>query len=545
MKLKSIFILLSIILLGLFLRTYLLNDVPTGLHADEASQGYNAFSLIKTGKDMYGKQFPVMFRANGSYQLPIYTYLTIIPVFLFGNTLLGVKFISIISGVVLIYITFLFFKMLSDKKEAIAEKIGLSAAFIVAISPWAVSFSRQALESNLVISFYAAGVLLLGLSLKRKKTFIAGCFILGLSTYVYYSEQIISILFIGIFLITFRKYFYKRVREVLGGLVLFVVLMLPHLYLFKTGALTGRFSQVSYLSELNRQNESFLKKVEIVSGSFVEKYLDYFSPKNIFFNSDSSLGKITDGLSVFYPWMLIPFLIGISILIKNNKKILSRLILINLIITPIPAALTGDKFYLYRVTSFLWFVTIIISLGIYFLWTQRSKYNLARLLMIGVIIYNLFYLYHQYFILSKYEIIGDNRYTYTKLIEKLSGYKDKNIIIDNSGRYWGIGIRTVYLMKINPDVIQNNLGTQLNTSYYYNKLDSNEIFKFDNITVRPIVWEKDLCLKNTIFVGDRYMADRSVVDDMGLEEIFAVDDNLGEPSIYGYVSKNENCTDEK
>ncbi|BCX14749.1 MAG: hypothetical protein KatS3mg088_432 [Patescibacteria group bacterium] len=80
---SNLLLLLFAILLSFILRFWQLGDISFGLHADEASQAYNAFSILKTGKDMYGKSFPVLFRANGSYQPPVYTYLTIFPVLFF------------------------------------------------------------------------------------------------------------------------------------------------------------------------------------------------------------------------------------------------------------------------------------------------------------------------------------------------------------------------------------------------------------------------------------------------------------------------------
>lgn len=47
-------ILVAIFSLALFLRFYQLGSNPAGLHGDGASQGYNAFSILHTGKDRYG-----------------------------------------------------------------------------------------------------------------------------------------------------------------------------------------------------------------------------------------------------------------------------------------------------------------------------------------------------------------------------------------------------------------------------------------------------------------------------------------------------------
>lgn len=58
-RLLQIIILILILLIALFLRFYKLESIPAGLHADAASQGYNAFSLLNTGKDRYGEPWPI------------------------------------------------------------------------------------------------------------------------------------------------------------------------------------------------------------------------------------------------------------------------------------------------------------------------------------------------------------------------------------------------------------------------------------------------------------------------------------------------------
>ena len=59
MKFKS---LLLIIILASLLRIWNLNNFPVGFNADEAAIGYNAYSLLQTGKDEYGSSFPLAFK---------------------------------------------------------------------------------------------------------------------------------------------------------------------------------------------------------------------------------------------------------------------------------------------------------------------------------------------------------------------------------------------------------------------------------------------------------------------------------------------------
>ena len=84
MSIRQVGILGAILLLSLLVRLYKLDTIPFGLSIDEASMGYNAYSLLQTGKDRYGEAFPVIFRSFGSFQAPLYTYFTVPAIFLFG-----------------------------------------------------------------------------------------------------------------------------------------------------------------------------------------------------------------------------------------------------------------------------------------------------------------------------------------------------------------------------------------------------------------------------------------------------------------------------
>lgn len=51
--------LFMIFLTGCMLRFFNLGAVPVGLHTDEAYFGYNAFSILTTGREMTGDFLPI------------------------------------------------------------------------------------------------------------------------------------------------------------------------------------------------------------------------------------------------------------------------------------------------------------------------------------------------------------------------------------------------------------------------------------------------------------------------------------------------------
>src|SRR4030067_1088650 len=68
-------ILATIVLVAALLRFYKLGSNPPSLYWDEASLGYNAYSILKTGRDEHGEKLPIdRFIAFGDYKPPLYIY---------------------------------------------------------------------------------------------------------------------------------------------------------------------------------------------------------------------------------------------------------------------------------------------------------------------------------------------------------------------------------------------------------------------------------------------------------------------------------------
>jgi predicted membrane-bound mannosyltransferase len=59
---RRIFLIL-ILFLAFFFRFYQLGNIPFGFFCDEASVGYNAYSLANTGTDEWGVKWPLFFKA--------------------------------------------------------------------------------------------------------------------------------------------------------------------------------------------------------------------------------------------------------------------------------------------------------------------------------------------------------------------------------------------------------------------------------------------------------------------------------------------------
>ena len=81
---KTIIILTIIVLISLFLNIFKQNTSPGCFNSDEASFGYNAYSILKTGGDEYGNFMPLRLKSFGDFKMPVYSYLSVPFIAIFG-----------------------------------------------------------------------------------------------------------------------------------------------------------------------------------------------------------------------------------------------------------------------------------------------------------------------------------------------------------------------------------------------------------------------------------------------------------------------------
>ena len=87
-------VLITLLLIGEIMRIWDIGNNPAGFFADEASIGYNSYLILTTGKDEWGRRFPLFFRAFGEYKNPLDIYLTAPFIAIFGLNEFSVRISS-------------------------------------------------------------------------------------------------------------------------------------------------------------------------------------------------------------------------------------------------------------------------------------------------------------------------------------------------------------------------------------------------------------------------------------------------------------------
>ena len=379
---RTKFILSTIFILGLLLRISFIDKVPPGLNRDEASIGYNAYSVLLTGKDEYQQFLPLSFKSFGDWKLPLYIYLDIIPIYLFGLTELSTKLPSIIFGSLSILITYLF--VIEIHKESFKKKIiALLASLFLAISPWHIHFSRVASEANMAVFLVCMGLLFFVKGRKTKFYLYLSALLLALSLYTYHGNHIFtSLLFAGLTLILILEKYLKNYKK--PFFIFLLIFLIPALIIFKATLFSADRTKISGLLPLNdpysvyenivlarliHSNPSskltsiYHNKISFLVEGAIQGYLKGFSTEFLFIKGGGNEQHNIPQFGNLYIWES-PFILFGLYLIFRNKLRWRYLLLLWLLISPIPASITKDAPHSARMLSFLPLSHILAAIGV-------------------------------------------------------------------------------------------------------------------------------------------------------------------------------------
>jgi 4-amino-4-deoxy-L-arabinose transferase-like glycosyltransferase len=529
-----------VVLVSILFRFYQFPAIPPSLNWDEAAYGYNAYSILKTGKDEFGKFMPLYFRSLDDYKLPVQMYFISGAIALFGYNDFSVRFPSAFFGtltiLVIIFLTFQLFKN---------RWIALFAGGTLAILPWHIQFSRMAAEANIGLFFLTLGITLFNYGIKKKYWLTSVAVIcLGLSAYSYLSFKIVAPL-IGLTLVAI---FWKELNQItkkhligfflitaLVGLVFISDLLINKVHLRFKGTNVFQTKEVYDIFQ-HKQQEMFVdakQKINIPRRLFHDNaifttadivtraYIMHFSPTFLFFDYDQKQHH-TPFVGLCYIWMLLLIPIGFYFLLRRMDRKGAILIILWILIAPIPASVTWDIPHAIRVYGMSIPLVIITGIGMYYLLDLFNKKRLLLAIVIstlsGFILLSSYYYLHQYTIHLPIERSKDWVYGRKELTSYLEANKQKyDRIIISSSLEWPY-IFLLYYSQYDPQKYLDQGGTVSGGfAEEGNKYDIFEFHKFRS---------EDLHKTRTLFVGkpDEFMS--NIVP---LHTIYYLD---GAPAIY-------------
>lgn len=501
-------ILLVILIVAAFLRIYKLDSIPPSMTPDEVALGYNAYSILKTGRDEYGKLLPIVFKSFGDFKPGLYIYWTVPFVAIFGLNEFGTRVPSAVAGVVGVYLLYLVLQKLFKN-----EKLSLFGSLILAISPWHIHFSRGAWEINLSLTLTLAGIYFFLRSLEKEKYLLFSALFFGLTLITYQGAKLATaVVVVPLILLYFKKIFSFKAKTLVASSVLGLIISLPIILSFFTGQV-GRlkvFSVFSYkrpaeylTAQLDQGGEKvgdltyylFHSETLNLARGVLGRYFNHFSGRFLFFEGDWQNPRHSSP----YNGML---LLGDLLLLILGLFSLSKLALKKeviflwswLLLSPLPSALSRDEVHAVRGFNIVAPITMVLAFGAVYL-VEKMKY--LRWAYLPFYLFGVVYFLDSYFIHLSVHNSLYWEYGYKQAVEA---------VVANMNRYQKVYVRQsfaqpymyfLFYMKYDPAKYQKQ--ANLIASEYG---DVGRVEKFDNFYFLPIDWTVNRGDKGTIFVAD-------------------------------------------
>ncbi|MBI1863766.1 glycosyltransferase family 39 protein [Candidatus Woesebacteria bacterium] len=362
---------------------------PSGFHIDEVRVGWNAYSILKTGRDDRENFLPLYYNTFGDFRPTGIFYIDIFSIILFGLNEFSVRLPSSFVGALTIFPLYFFTLEITKKKE-----VALFSSTFLAFSPWHISVSRA--TSEVVISMFLSLLsfyfLIYAINKKGGGKYLIFSFITLIASYFFYhsirvTAPIFSVFIIYYYLTKIKDWSFKK------GLIFFVVFVsLISFFLVFSKSGKGRFSQVSVFNSPLVKKEILNENKMVVYGrAFFEEYLKYFSGEFLIFNDAKPLRYRTPSIGLITYFEFVFLISGIVFVIQKKG---TRLTLILLLFAPLVAAITNeDSPNLHRSLFMLPFISILCAYGAnYFLVNRKIIFNF---LILGFL-FNFFYFFRIY-----------------------------------------------------------------------------------------------------------------------------------------------------
>ncbi len=463
--------LIAILILAALLRFYNLGSSPPSLYSDEISLGYNAYSLLKTGKDEFGNFLPVTLRSFGDYKPALSAYAMIPSVAVFGLNEFAVRFPFAFFGTLTVLLVYFIAKELfSDKKLA------LLAGLFLAISPWHIQQSRSAMLIGLEAFLVSLGIFLFWRGFKKKLLFFLSAIPFSLTFYTYYGSRVtIPLLLLLLFLLNFKKLIAQK-KTTLITLLFACFLLTPLIYftIKNPEIVTGRAKTINVfyqpgvkiklwedISIDGNQNplltRAFHNKLFYYFLDIAKRYFHHFDPKFLFFEGSKVSPFEIPNMGIFYLPDAIFLVIGFLFVAAKSQKE-PRFLLGWLLVSPVVASLTFMTPASNRSFNMVIPAQIIIVLGIANFLKKLKKSIKKQLITLSIVaVYFFSLLYFQYNFHFQIPQLAANQWFYGKKqiikeVEKIE--KDyKKIVFIKGGPYY---IYLLFYKKYDPTLFAHN-----------------------------------------------------------------------------------------
>jgi 4-amino-4-deoxy-L-arabinose transferase-like glycosyltransferase len=470
-KYYKIFLILIVVGFAFFLRFNNVTNDPPSLNWDETSIGYNAYSILKSGRDEWGVVMPLHFKSYGEYKLPAQIYASIPGIAIFGLNELGVRITPVLYGTLTVLLLFFLAKEISKNFW-----VGILSSFLLAISPWHIQLTRASFESSFSVFWVVLGTWLLIKGFKERKYWFWSIIPFVISVYTYNAARVFAPMFLITLFVIYRKDVLTNVRVFVICLIIFIISLIPIVPFYLSGEATARLQLVSISDD-----PGFVQRINVARGKtnlpapipkllhnkvthyvyvFAGNYLSHFSPDFLFINGAGHKQHHVQGIGEFYMIQGPFILLGLYFLFAKKNKwrwlIISWLLLafipVSVTVDSIPNALrTVLAAVPYEILTALGFLEVLRMVGK----KRAAKFALiiASMALLGLQMKSYF---NNYYNIYPKLYSRDWQYGYKQVVSYIKEHYDGYDLIVFSRTYGEPHMFTLFFLNWDPAKYQNN-----------------------------------------------------------------------------------------
>jgi hypothetical protein len=312
---------------------------PPGFFRDEAALAYNAYTIEQSGRDEYGARFPLYFSSFLDYKSPIFVYALASVFRVTGpdrEVARGLAAASILVAVLLL--GWLGYRVSGR------PAVGVAVAAVAGFCPWLFELGRVAFEVSIEPMLLA--MVLLGVERAARlddwqtRSALPVALALGAITYAYAAGRFLAPLLAASLLVLANR---ERRRWVATAIVGFAITQVPLLLYAHAhpGALSRRFDATTFIHE-------GVSWFEIVWRTAFN-YLQDLQLWHYVVSGDSKPYAHTPGASALLAASVALSVAGVVLVVRRHRSDpFWRYALAALAVSPLPAAITIDRFHAVR-----------------------------------------------------------------------------------------------------------------------------------------------------------------------------------------------------
>ncbi|HKB88316.1 MAG TPA: glycosyltransferase family 39 protein [Patescibacteria group bacterium] len=480
-------LLIALVLAGI-LRLWHLGSIAPSLTPDEASLGYNAYSILKTGRDEFGKSLPIVFKSFGDYKPGLYVYLAVPSVAVFGLSEFSTRLPSAIFGILSIYLIYLIVRKLFANYKSLA----IISAFVAATNPYLIYFSRGAWEANISITLTLAGIYFFLKSLDENKYIILSSIFFALTLIAYQGAKLSTAIVLLLLILINWKVFWKiKLNYLITSFVLGVIISIPIILTLFNGqaqrlTIFSVFSYPRLPEEIQTYSDGYFYLFHSDQLNYfrmvMSRWFNFYSGHFLFFDGDTANPVHTSpyqGILLLGDLLLLP--IGLFTIFKNKLNKGTLFVILLLILSPFSAAISRDQTNAVRSLLTAIPLVIVISFGIY---EVINYHKIVILAFIAVWIFGFIYFLDSYFVHLPAHNSNYWRYGYKQMVDYVTPLesKYKDIVFEQS--FNQPYIYFLFYQKYDPAKYQKQ--ANLVSSKY--KGDVGFETKLDNVRFERVDW---------------------------------------------------------